>query len=74
MGRGVRERSVYEAIKRFTEPATATEVSKLATEIAGQEVTPRATGYYLRQNRYVECIEDQSGPIPQRRYVIKVRY
>ena len=71
MGRGVRERSVHIAIKRFTEPVSATEVAKLATEIAGQEVTSKATGYYLRQNPYVRCIEIYDGPILQRKYVIK---
>ena len=71
MGRGVRERAVHKAIKQFTEPVTATEVAELATEIAGQEVTPKSCGYYLRRNRCVECIEKLENRALQRKYIIK---
>jgi len=74
MGKGYQRRAIDEAIKLFKEPVTATEVAKKAGEICGDRLAPTVTGYYLRQNHSVDCVEILKGTKMIRLYVMKNEY
>ena len=74
MGKGRQREAINEAIKLFKEPVTASEVAKKAGEICGDKLAPTVTGYYLRQNHSVRCIEILKGTKTVRLYVMKNEY
>ena len=74
MGKGRQREAIDEAIKSFKKPVTASEVAKKAGEICGDKLAPTVTGYYLRQNHSVRCIEKLEGTKTVRLYVMKNEY
>ena len=74
MGKGRQREAIDEAIKLFKEPVTASEVAKKASEIYGGKLAPTVTGYYLRQNNNVRCVEILKGTKMIRLYVMKNEY
>jgi len=74
MGKGSQREAINEAIKRFKEPVTATEVAIKAGEICGDKLAATVTGWHLRQNNNVRCIEILKGTKMIRLYVMKNEY
>ena len=74
MGKGSQREAINEAIKQFKEPVTATVVAIKAGEICGDKLAATVTGYYLRQNNNVRCIEVLEGTKMIRLYVMKNEY